>query len=358
MFPTSPPAGTYVSGFAGPEGRRRFVAGSLGAFLLPVAAPLAQASPLAAVNASVPGPGSSVSLPFELAIGIGADRDEGVRLRLKFVDGGGLAAADVASGISDFAAFGLPAAMEANLAGGSLVALAAVDDLPLYALMVCAKLKRKVRRVEDLRGLTIGVFSGSLKNKTTSQQVCELLLARHGLSPKEVNFLAAGQSWESLSAAVRSRSVDALMCDEPYGMQLEAAGLAYTLFKLGRPADAASLPGGGFLRAALLSRRDLVARDPALAERMVRVVARTLAWMRARGAPAVASALDMTGQRRQLFIEAARQFPRQYSADGRFSGAQLGETDRFFRALNPDDQRRQAFSAESMVEARWAGRKT
>ena len=304
---------------------------------------------------SVPGPGSSVAVPVELAGRLGFDREEGLSLKLRYVDGGGVAINDLRGRVSAFAVFGLPAAMSANVAGAGLVALAALDDLPLYTLMVRSDLRGVIRRVGDLKGRTLGVFASSLSNKTTSQQVAEMILRSHGISPDEVNFVAAGQSWEPQASSLRSRLVDATLCDEPFGMRLESEKLGFQLFSLGNPQQSAKLPGGQFLRAALISRQDYVEANTDVAARLVRTVTRALTWMASHKPVETAGALALSGVERKYFLEAAMRYPRQYSATGKFSREQLGETNRFFRGLAPADPKIQAYSVESMIDARWSG---
>lgn len=230
---------------------------------------------------AVPGPRNSVSLPLELARAVGIDRELGLPLRLSFVGGGGVAIQELRRGNAEFAVFGLPALLRANLtASARLVALAAVDDLPLYTLVVRSDLRGSVRRINDLAGRTLGVHSNSLQVRTTSHQLADYLLRRHGVDPDRVKILAAGQSWETQSSMLASRSIDASMCDEPFATRLETAGLA------------------------------------------------------------VASA-----------------YPRQYSRDGRFSAAQIRETELFFRASNDDLAAVAALRIDDMVFDRWAGRK-
>ncbi|HJW10621.1 MAG TPA: ABC transporter substrate-binding protein, partial [Albitalea sp.] len=312
--------------------RRRFVQTLVGAAWLAGALQprRAAAGEPVAVGLSVPGPGNSVSAPFELAAELGLDRAAGIALRLKFVAGGGVALKDLGSRNVDFAAFGLPAAMLANALGADVVALAAMDDLPLYTLMVRADLRREVRQVADLRGRIVGVHSNSLANKTTSSQMAELVLRRHGVAPDAVRFVAAGQSWDTQSSMMLSRSVDASMCDEPFGIRMEAQGLAYPLFCTGRPQDIAAIPGAGFLRATLIARRDRVAADPALAACVVDMALRTLRWIADHSAVEMADALKLAaGPERDAFLLTHARYPRMFSRDGKFSQAQLSETEVF-----------------------------
>ena len=318
---------------------------------------LAQPAAPTPVTLSVPGPGGSVSLPLELAVKLGLDKAEGISLRLKFVDGGGVAIQDINSGNADFGVFGLPAAMNSNLKQPLLVALAALDDLPLYTLMVRSDLRNSIKRVEDLKGRTIGIHSNSLATKTTSHLLLDLVLRSHGIAPGEVNFIAAGQNWETQSSAFISRTVDASMCDEPFGARLAAEKLAYELYSTGNAVDAARTPGAGFLRAALIARRDRVEARADVAERMVRVVRRSLAWIAEQGPVKVADALALRDAERQSFLDVYRKYPRQYSRNGAFSALQLRETQIFFRAIDPANVAAQRYEIDSMIVDRWSGRK-
>ncbi len=334
------------------RGTAAVLAGALAPRLLPAQPAAGDAAVLV-----VPGPRNSVSLPLELAVAQGFDRAGGLPLRLKFVGGGGVAIQDIRAGNAEFGVFGLPALVRANVQGGEpLVALAAIDDLPLYTLVVRADLREQVRKVADLAGRTLGVHSSSLQMRTTSHQLAEYLLQRHGVALGSVKFLAAGQSWETQSAMLVSRAVDATLCDEPYATRMVSEGLAYKLFSTGNPEDTRTAPGTGFLRAVLVARRAQAGAAPERCERAVRVVQRTLAWMATNTAAAMADALAMQGAERQAFLAVARLYPRQYSRDGRFSQAQLAETTDFFRASNPDLRDAAGVRIEDMVLDRWAGR--
>lgn len=307
---------------------------------------------------AVPGPRNSVSLPLELAQRLGLDRTAGLPLRLAFVGGGGVAIQELRARNVEFAVFGLPTLLRANLLGGPrMVALAAIADLPLYTLVVRSDLRGSVRRVADLAGRTLGVHSNSLQTRTTSHQLAEYLLRRHGVDMNRVRIVAAGQSWETQSSMMLARSIDASMCDEPYATRMEAEGLAFKLFCTGEAADAASVPGTGFLRAVLVAMAERVEAAALRAERAVRLVQRTLHWMAEHSADELASALQLEGQERSSMLAVARAYPRQYSRDARFSNAQLAETETFFRASNPDLQAQGPLRWSDMIDDRWVGRK-
>ena len=281
----------------------------------------------------------------------------GLRLRLRFMDGGGLVVRDLIAGTADFGIFGLPAAMMSNLRDNALVALAAQDGLPLYSLVVREDLRRRIRTIADLRGRSIGVFTGSPGVKTTSQQLAELVLANNGVSPSSVNFLPAGQSFDTQAASLSSRAIDAIFSDEPQATELSMRKLGFILFSTGRPSDIATTPGAGFLRATLISTRDRVNRDPMLAEKMVRILQSVLGRISSQSPEVTADTLRLTEPLRSAFILTARSYPQQYSADARFSKQQLGQTEIFFRKSNPENPKAQGYSVDRMVIDRWAGSK-
>lgn len=316
----------------------------------------AQTAPTEVVLAT-PGPGSAVSLIPELAVRIGADKAEGLALRLKFVNGGGVAIRELHNGNAQCAVFGLPAAMHENLAGPKLVALAAVEDRTPLSVMVRSDLKGTVRKVEDLRDRVLGVHSNTLTTLTTGQQFLRLVLRAHGVAEDAVRFVAAGQSWDTQSDALRSRLVDATVSEEPFGLRLEQAGLAFPLYRIGHPGDNARLPGTGFLRGTLISTRRLAEQQPELAQRLVRMVQRTLAWRQANAPEAVVAALGLAGAEAAAFGAMLATFPQAYSSDGRFSAAQLAQTEVFFRQSAGQSPDTQAFQVAGMVIDRWAGRK-
>jgi NitT/TauT family transport system substrate-binding protein len=338
---------------------RRRSLGAAAACLASLAAPALRANTAKALPAvlATPGPGSSVSAIPELAQRIGADQAEGVALRLKFTGGGGVAIREILAGNAQFGVFGISAAMNENLAGPRLVAIAAVEDRAPLCLLVRSALQGSVKRVADLRGRTVGVHSNSLATTTNAQQLLRLLLRREGVPAEEVRQVAAGQSYETQAAALRSGLADAVIAEEPFGLRLEQDGLAHALLRIGLPDRHLGLPGEGFLRGTLITTPALVERDPKLAERIVRVVQRTLAWRRGRSADEIVHALGLSGAEAAAFGAMLGQYPRQFSADGRFSEAQLAETDTFFRESGSGTAAERNYRAATMLVDRWAGRR-
>jgi NitT/TauT family transport system substrate-binding protein len=307
------------------------------------------------LSVSYPGPFNVSYLPLDVATKIGADKAEGVELVQRTTGGGGAALQQLLNRNVDFAVAGLPAAMSARAGGNDIKTIAAVGDLPVFVFSVRADLKDQVKRPRDLAGRVVGVTSSSLAVKTISQQLAELLLKNDGLMPDQVRIVPAGQSWEEQSAIMRIRSADALMGFEPFASRLREAGLAFFLFNLSDPADAARVPGAGLLQASLHVRGETLKTAPERAEKMFAVVRRTLQWMAGQTPERIVEVLEIPdAEARAALVETMRAYPRIYSPDGRFSAHQLAETARFYAATEGE---RRPVDIETIVDARWAGRK-
>src|SRR5512135_1807062 len=120
---------------------------TLFALALMSVASFAGAQSLEKIVISAPGPRNISYLPVDLIPAIGADMEEGVTLQILHTGGGAVALNNLVTRNADFAVAGFPAAMSLSLNGGDVFGIAAVDDAPLFVLMVRSGLKRKVKRI-------------------------------------------------------------------------------------------------------------------------------------------------------------------------------------------------------------------
>lgn len=314
--------------------------------------------PLMRIVVSAPGPRNLSYLPVDMIAKLGADRAEGAEVRVVNVGGGGVAIQTMMQRNSDFAVAGVPAQLSQQLNGNKVVLLAAVDDAPLFILMVRAGLKGKVKRVADLKGRVVGVNTSSLSSKTTSEQLAEMLLGLDGVPVESVRIIPAGQSWIEQSSMLISGTADAVMGDEPFASRLLADKQVFFLVDLTDPKAASKIPGGNFLHAAVSTRPDMLANEPAKAEKMVRILRRTLQWMATHTPEQIVDKLGVSDpQERDSLIKTLHKYPRMYTRDGSFSTRQLRETELFFHKTSEGNAAAQALKIESMVFDKWAGRR-
>ena len=330
---------------------------TLFAFALMLIATLASAQDMEKIVISAPGPRNISYLPVDLIPAIGADREEGVALEILHTGGGAVALHNLVTRNADFAVAGFPAAMSLSANGGDVVGVAAVDDVPLFVLMVRVGLKGQVKRISDLRGKVIGVNTSTRNSKTTSQQLAELLLKSDGVDLDMVRIVPAGQSWVEQSSLINSGSADAVMGDEPFASRLLAEGKVFFLANLADPATTKRIAGANFLHAALVTRSDMIRVEPQKVEKMVRVMVKSLQWIAKHKPADIVDKLKVTDpEERASLLRALRAYPRAYSRDGRFSASQLKETERFFRKTSEGDAQAQSREIESIIDDRWVGR--
>jgi len=258
---------------------------------------------------------------------------------------------------ADFAVAGLPAAMSLRANGGNVVTMAAVDDAPLFVLMVRASLKSKIKKIADLKGRVIGVNTSTIKSKTTSQQLAEVLLKSGGVSIDQVRIIPAGQNWEEQSSLMISGAADAIMGDEPFASRLLAENKVFFLANLAQPETVKHIVGVNFLHAAVETRKEVITDTPQKVEKMVNMLRKTLQWMATHKPQQVVDKLGVSDPaERKALLFSLKKYPNAYSKDGKFSTRQLQETEKFFHTSSEDNPSAQALVLETMVDDKWAGR--
>lgn len=307
---------------------------------------------------SAPGPRNISYLPVDLIPMIGADRAQDASVQILHTGGGAVALNNLVTRNADFAVAGLPAVMSLRANGGDVVAIAAVDDAPLFVLMVRAGLKGRVKRIADLKGMVVGVNTSTRNSKTTSQQLAELLLQSDGVDLDSVRIVPAGQSWVEQSSLLLSATADAVMGDEPFASRLLADGKVFFLANLAQPATVQRVPGAHFLHAALVTRSDVIRQAPRKVEKMVRMLTQSLRWIAQHTPEQVVDQLGVTDpdERRSLILS-LKKYPHAFSTDGSFSTAQLQESELFFHQTSLGDSQAQALRLDSMTDDQWVGRR-
>ena len=339
--------------------RRRFLlqTGQLAATgLLALSRPRpALAAPLTRASISVPGPGNLLFLPLTLARHIGADQAEGLELDIRYSGGGPQSFRAMLERNCDFSAGGFSALALQRISGQPVLCIAPLTRVPAYTLLVRVSLRQRVRKIADLKGLVVGVKGHVPGGRSTSQLFTEYVLSRAGVAPDQVNYVSAGQSYDSQHAALASGTVDAIMGDEPFATRLVRQKVAYTLADFHDPRTTRRQMGGLFLNGMVATREDMVANRPEEVEKMVRTVHRTLVWIASHPAHELVEALaPANSDERQALLAVLSQRKNIYSRDGRISAEQLATAERFLHATEKTPAA-QAFRVASLVETRWAG---
>jgi NitT/TauT family transport system substrate-binding protein len=146
--------------------RRRALAG-LGALGMAASLRPLQAAGDEIIRLNIPGPHLMPFFPLELIPVLGIDRELGVRLAIRHLPSGVLAAEDMLAGNADFAGTGLPILPNFIARHRDIVAIATLSSgAPPYGIVVRKALATKIRSLKDLRGHSVGVPMGCVSTKS------------------------------------------------------------------------------------------------------------------------------------------------------------------------------------------------
>ncbi len=323
--------------------------------LLLLSGQCAAATPMP-VTIALPGPGNLPYLPLELMSKIGADRDEGLKVSLRYHTGGPLALKDMLAGNSAFVSLGLSALAETADIQGKAYSLVSLTHVPAFTLMVAAPLKGKVRTVADLRGRSIGIPTSSKSGRSVGRQLAEFLLSKAGVTPQEVNFISSGMNHQHHASALQSGAVDAILTNEPSATRLEAEGIAYRLVDLHDPVATKKHIGSLFLYTQLATRADVIRQQPDLVNRVVAATLRSLRWIKQHSAREIADRMGISDREEHAaLVRVLERHKGMFSTDGVFSTEALQGTASLIKSISGD--KAPPPMLDQFIDDQWVGRR-
>jgi NitT/TauT family transport system substrate-binding protein len=213
-------------------------------------------------------------------------------LKVRYFSGGPLALRDLRDKNSDFAVAGMPAIASSRADGMPVLAVGQLSQAAMVSLLLRHDLKDKIKSIAQLKGARVGTNNSTRTARSTSQMLAEYVLARAGVSSSEVQYISTGQNREAQCAALQSKSVDALMGDEPFASEMVRSGEVVLLADLFDPRISSALLGGPFVHAALATREDISANRSQSLRKVQRMFERTLQWITQHSARQILQALS------------------------------------------------------------------
>lgn len=219
------------------------------------------------------------NLPALVADARGFFREEGIELADFVLGSGGTLRAAVIAREFDFGLFAFVHIPIARIAGSPWKAVLAIHDKEIFSLVVRSELKDRVRTVADLRGMKVG-FSAPGAGAWAAGS---LYLKKSGLDPqKDVQFFPLGADPGVIYTAIKTGRVDAFPTWEPTTTRVLEDGVAVPLVPIWEPAEHRKWYGDRALALALVTREDVIARNPGLVRRVVNAHKKALEFIRAR----------------------------------------------------------------------------
>jgi NitT/TauT family transport system substrate-binding protein len=313
----------------------------------------AEATGLTLIRINIPGPNLLPYIPIELIPILGIDQSLGAQLAIRYMPSGVQALENVLAGDAHFAGVGFSVMPTFVTKGRPVVALATLSSgTPPYAVLVRNDLAKTIRSMKDLKGRSIGIPLGSATTKTYLQILMELWLESYGVKSNQVRWVPTNMNFNGMYGALASGAVDAVFCEEPLSGTLVRKQIGTLLASLSDPKNPARIVGRQHLRAVVASTPDIVAASPQRAEQMVRMLQRSMQWIRKTPPEDVVAKLNIQDSDQAAdIVDAIRRLPNLYSPDGRFEAKEIKSTSQFLEAsrapLPP------GFDIRSLIDDRW-----
>lgn len=241
-----------------------------------LAAAPAPAAPVALLVSVGGAPEDPAYLPVHAAAALGLFEAEGVQVTLRRAKHPTAALGDLRDGEVGVAVTTMDQAVRGGVARGLPVrVVVAHTRAPAVALLVSARHRGQVTRLEDLRGRRVGIPGPG----TTGALVLSSLLRSRRIEPWQVDLVSHGGA--TLVPRLASGDLAAAAVEEPWVSRALAAGAAEAWLDLRRGDEAARHLGGPFYEVVSVTRaaeKDLAGLEPALAA-YARAVIRVQAWL-------------------------------------------------------------------------------
>jgi NitT/TauT family transport system substrate-binding protein len=259
--------------------------------------PRASAAPL--YNLQLPGVISyELNLPSLVAYANGYFARQGIDLTSFVTGSGGTLRAGMIAKQWDFGLFGFIHIPLARLAGSPWKAVLSCHDLEIFSLVVRRELEGQVRTVADLRGRKVGFSTPG----AASWYMGELFLKKAGLDPNtDVQYISLGGDPAVIYTALKTGKVDAFIAWEPTTTRVIAEGIAYALIPIWRPEVHAQWIGKKALSMLLVTREDVIARNPGIVRRVVEAHRMALEFIRQHSPEDLADAVMKTPMTEAMF---------------------------------------------------------
>ena len=243
---------------------RRLVAVTVVLAILTAGAAPPAATAAEKVTVGIGGVALMVYLPTALAKAKGFFEAEGLDVEILDIKGGGSQAASALIGGSvDFSANAIDHAIKAKVQKKDLVAVHSHVRLAMMALVVANKYKGEIKSIADLKGRPLGVTSPG----SQTHMILGYLLAKHGVKADDVKIIGAGGN--TMPLAIEKDSVHAGMMLDPFFTAFMKQGKGYALVDMFTIKGTQEAMGGEVQGTTLLTRPDVIAKRPAVVQKMV-----------------------------------------------------------------------------------------
>ena len=254
--------------------------------------------------------------PLTIAERLGFFKEAGLDVEIIDVGGGSRALEALVGGSADFTAGAFDHTIQMQAKNQKIVGIVLFGRHPSFALAVRNEKASTYRDARDLKGMKVGVTS--LGSQT--QFMVEYLAIKAGLAPSEISFVNVGGGAGAV-AAIRNRSVDAVVTGEPALTTLVSAGDARVVADTRTNEGTIGLFEGLYPSGTIYTRADFIDRNPGTIQAFANAMVRALMWINQATAETIADVLpaEWATPNRDVFLASIRGTRGMFSPDGKFS---------------------------------------
>jgi len=240
-----------------------------------------------------------LNLPTLVAHANGYFAEQGIDLDNFVLGSGGTLRTAMIAKEYDFGLFAFVHVPLARIAGSPWRVLLALHDREFFNLLVRSEHRDRVRSIADLRGMRVGFSTPG----AGSWYIGSVFLKSAGLDPqKDVQYLSLGGDAGVIYTALRTGRVDAFSAWEPITTRAMEDGVAYPITRMWEEAEHRRYVGASkALALTLVSREEVIARNPGLARRMVEAHKKGLEFIRSHSSAEIADVVLRNSKTAELF---------------------------------------------------------
>jgi NitT/TauT family transport system substrate-binding protein len=256
--------------------------------------------------------GNIVYLQLDIAQSLHYFEDAGLAVHIQAFRKGADAADALLKGHVDFSANSIDHVITLGSNGALLKMVTSFTDLPTVTLVIRRDLRSQIRSIHDLKGHRIGVTSlGS-----GTHVLIASILKKSGYSLADVTILPVGAG-DSLIEAMKRKQIDAAVSTDPTTIRLLLDGQASLLLDMVTFEETQRVFQGTYQFTGLLTREDVIQKQPELVQKMVGVMVRADHYIATHSAAEIAAALppDIVGDR-YIYIKSLEHSRPSFSRDG------------------------------------------
>jgi NitT/TauT family transport system substrate-binding protein len=213
-------------------------------------------------------------LPLTLAERLGYFKDVGLAVKFNDFQGGSKSIEALVGGSVDFVAGAYENTLFLQAKGIDLKAVTLLTDRFGLVLGLNKENAAKYRSPQDLKGLKIGVTAPG----SAVANALEIILAKGGLTPKDVSIIGVGAGAGAI-AAMKSGQIDGIVFSDPAITSLQEEGLLVPIVDSRLEEGQSFLYGGPNANSSVLTTAQYVRDHPQTVQAFVNAMVRTMKWL-------------------------------------------------------------------------------